>query len=245
MKTGILYGVGIGPGDPQYVTLRAAELIKKADIVFTVISRNASDSVSQSVVEYFNPQGEVRLLTFSMSRDSAERFAVVHANAMAMVEELRQGKDCVFASLGDAMTYSTFGYIVQIIKEELPKIHIEIVPGITSFATLAAKACEILVENSEQLRIIPSFNRDMADSLTFPEGSTTILLKTYRSRKALIERLRREENITITYGEQLARPEQIVLKNLDDIAALPESYLSLMMVKKMSPQEQAARQCDA
>lgn len=234
MKIGTLYGVGIGPGDPQYITVRGAELIKSVDVIFTVISRNASDSVSQGVVDYYKPKGEVRLLTFSMSRDSLERFAVVRDNAMAMVEELRQGKDCLFATLGDAMTYSTFGYIVQIIKEELPEIQIEIVPGITSFATLAAKSCEVLVENKEQLRVIPSFKSDMADSLTFPEGSTTILLKTYRSRKALIERLRREDNITVTYGEQLSHPEQLILHNLDDIAALPETYLSLIMVKKLS-----------
>ncbi|MFI3271338.1 MAG: precorrin-2 C(20)-methyltransferase [Pseudomonadota bacterium] len=232
MKTGVLYGVGIGPGDPQYVTLRAAELIKQVDVIFTVISKNACDSVSKGVVEYFQPRGDVRLLTFTMSRDHAERFAVVQANTEAIIAELKQGKDCVFATLGDAMTYSTFGYVVQIIKEAIPDIQIEIVPGITSFATLAAKSGEVLVENKEQLRVIPSFKSDMADSLTFPEGSTTILLKTYRSRKALIQRLRREEHITVTYGEQLSRQGQIVLHNIDDIAALPESYLSLIMVKK-------------
>ncbi len=232
MKTGILYGVGIGPGDPQYVTLRAAELIKQVDVIFTVISKNAADSVSKGVVEYFKPRGEVRLLTFSMSRDSVERFGVVHANAEAIIDELKQGKDCVFATLGDAMTYSTFGYIVQIIKEAIPDIQIEIVPGITSFATLAAKSGEVLVENKEELRVIPSFKSDMAETLTFPAGSTTILLKTYRSRKALIERLRREEHITVTYGEQLSRDGQMILHNLDDMAALPESYLSLIMVKK-------------
>lgn len=232
MQSGTLYGVGIGPGDPQYVTLRAAELIKQVDVIFTVISRNASDSVSKSVVEYFNPQGEVRLLTFSMSRDSVERFGVVRANAEAMIAELKQGKDCVFATLGDALTYSTFGYVVQIIKEAIPDIKIEVVPGITSFATLAAKSGEVLVENGEQLRVIPSFKSDMAESLTFPEGSTTILLKTYRSRKALLRRLACEEGISVTYGEQLSREGELLLNDLDAIAELPETYLSLMMVKK-------------
>ena len=73
MKTGKLYGVGIGPGDPQYLTLRAADVLRSVDVVFTVISPNASNSVSQSVVDYLQPRGEVRLQVFSMSRDKTIR----------------------------------------------------------------------------------------------------------------------------------------------------------------------------
>ena len=73
MKTGKLYGVGIGHGAPQYLTLRAADVLRAVDVVFTVISPNASNSVSQSVVDYLQPRGEVRLQVFSMSRDKAVR----------------------------------------------------------------------------------------------------------------------------------------------------------------------------
>ena len=111
MKTGKLYGVGIGPGDPQYLTLRAADVLRSVDVVFTVISPNASNSVSQSVVDYLQPRGEVRLQVFSMSRDKTIREEQVRANAEAIIAELRAGHDCAFATLGDAMTYSTFGYV--------------------------------------------------------------------------------------------------------------------------------------
>lgn len=232
MNIGKLYGVGIGPGNPKYLTLRAAEVIRQVDVIFTVISKNASDSVSQNAVEYLEPSGEIHLLTFSMSRDAKERFAVVRANAEAIIARLKEGKDCAFATLGDAMTYSTFGYVLRIIQEALPQLELEIVPGVTSFSTLAATACDVLVENGEQLRVIPSFKTDMADSLEFPEGSTTILLKTYRSRKPLLDRLAREDNIKVYYGEHLSMDDQVLLRSIDEIAARPETYLSLMMVKK-------------
>ena len=102
MKTGKLYGVGIGPGDPQYLTLRAADVLRSVDVVFTVISPNASNSVSQSVVDYLQPRGEVRLQVFSMSRDKTIREEQVRANAEAIIAELRVGHDCAFATLGDA-----------------------------------------------------------------------------------------------------------------------------------------------
>lgn len=232
MKPGKLYGVGIGPGDPQYLTLRAAEVLRTVDVIFTVISRNSSNSISRLVVEYLRPRGEVRLQTFSMSCDMATRKAQVQANAEAITQELRAGRDCAFATLGDAMTYSTFGYVRNIIREAIPHLEVEIVPGITSFATLCAKAETVLVENGEQLRVVPSFRADMAESLEFPENSTTILLKTYRSRAALLDRLDREENIQILYGEQLAMEGQILLTDPEAIRKRPEQYLSLIMVKK-------------
>ena len=140
MKPGKLYGVGIGPGDPRYLTLRAADVLRSVDVIFTVISQNASSSVSRSVVESLEPRGEIHLQIFSMSRDKAVRAAQVQANADAIITELKAGRDCAFATLGDAMTYSTFGYVLEIIREAIPGVELEIVPGITSFATLTAKA---------------------------------------------------------------------------------------------------------
>lgn len=90
----------------------------------------------------------------------------------------------------------------------------------------------MLVENGEQLRIIPSFRAEMAEALDFPKGSTTILLKSYRSRGALLDRLAREEKVQVLYGEHLAMKEQALLTDPDAIRARPEKYLSLIMVKK-------------
>ena len=214
------------------VPVRAADVLRSVDVVFTVISPNASNSVSQSVVDYLQPRGEVRLQVFSMSRDKTIREEQVRANAEAIIAELRAGHDCAFATLGDAMTYSTFGYVLEIIRKAIPNLDLEVIPGITSFATLTAKAGTVLVENGEQLRIIPSFRAEMAEALDFPKGSTTILLKSYRSRGALLDRLAREEKGQVLYGEHLAMKEQALLTDPDAIRARPEKYLSLIMVKK-------------
>ncbi len=232
VKQGKLYGVGIGPGDPRYLTLRAAELLRSVDVVFTTISRNATVSTSQAVVESQHPKGRIRQLVFTMSRDAAERQTQVRDNAAAIVDELRQGHDCVFATLGDCMTYSTFGYVLPLVRAALPGLEVEVVPGITSFATVAARSERVLVENRAQLRIVPSFSEDAAEHLEFPENSTTVLLKTYRHRKALLERLRREKDIDVLYAEHLTMDDEFFSADLDEIAHRPEAYLSLMVVKK-------------
>jgi precorrin-2/cobalt-factor-2 C20-methyltransferase len=232
MKPGRLYGVGLGTGDLQYLTLRAADVLRSADVIFTVASKNAAHSVSRAIVEQLRPRGSIRLLVFSMSNDAAVREARVRENAGAVIAELRAGRDCAFATLGDVMTYSTFGYVLDIVRSAIPGIELEIVPGITSFAALAAKAGTVLVENGEQLRVIPSFRPDMAASLEFPKGSTTVLLKTYRSRAAVLDRLAREKDVEILYGEHLALEDQVLLADPELIRARPETYLSMIMVKK-------------
>lgn len=232
MNIGKLFGVSIGSGDPKYLTLRAVEVLKDADVIFTVISKNAQNSVSENVVNSVSPKGELRVLTFSMSKNNDIRFAKVKENAMEILDCLKAGKSCAFATLGDATTYSTFGYILKIIKEYLPNLDLEIVPGITSFATLSAKAGEILVENHAQFRVLPCFTPQSAEEISFPNNSTTILLKTYHSRQALVERLRQEEDIEIVYGESLGMEDEIILRDLDQIYDRTDTYLSLMMVKK-------------
>ncbi len=236
MKLGKLFGVGIGPGDYKYLTLRAVEVLKDVDIIFTVISKNVSDSISQQVTEKIEPKGEICLLTFSMSRDNALREAQINENADKIMKELEQGKNCAFATLGDPCTYSTFTYVFKKIMEKYPELEVEIVPGITSFATLAAKAKTPLVENKQIFRVVPSFKSEDVEELDFPENSTTILLKTYRSRNTLIEKLKqkldKKEIKQITYGEELAMDTEFISENADEIINRPEAYYSMIMVKK-------------
>ena len=236
MKLGKLYGVGIGPGDPQYLTLRAVDVLRSVDIIFTVISRNVSDSISKQVVDSLEPTAQMSMLVFSMSRDNTEREAQIDANAEKVMEAMKEGKSCAFATLGDPMTYSTFAYVLERVIKKYPEADVEIVPGVTSFATLAAKSKTVLVENRQMLRVVPSFKNNDVEKLEFPENSTTILLKTYRTRKALLERLKKEQANgkirEIIYGEELSMPTERIVRSLDEIAELPEAYFSMIMVKK-------------
>ncbi len=227
-----LYGVGIGPGNPDYLTIRAVEVLKSVDVIFTVISKNSSDSISKNVVDSLSSKAEIKLQVFTMSRNKEERFNQVHKNAEEIIEALKEGKNCAFATLGDPMTYSTFGYVLEYIKEKIPQLDYEIVPGITSFSTLAARSKNILVENKNMFRVIPSFTADVAENLEFPNNSTTILLKTYKSRKALLERLKKEKDIKIVYGEHISMSKEKILTDIEAIENTKEEYLSLMMIKK-------------
>ncbi len=233
MKPGTFYGVGIGPGDPRHMTLRAAEVLRSVDVIYTVVSPNAAYSVSGSIVASLAPlRAEVRLLEFSMSRDEAVRAATIEDNARLISQELSGGRDCAFATIGDVMTYSTFGYVLACVRRNIPEVAVEMVPGVTAFSCLAAASGTVLVEDGETLRVIPAFKSDRAADLAFEPGSTTVLLKTYRSRGALLRRLECEPDIDVVYGERLGLEDAFLTTDLKAIESRPETYLSLMMIKK-------------
>ena len=230
---GKFYGVGIGPGHPEYLTLRAVSVFRSVDVVFTVTGPNSDFSISEAVVRSVDGvKAQFHKLVFSMSRDAKPRQEQIERNTAVIEEALSRGLDCAFATLGDAMTYSTLGYILSLLVSRHPDLYTEVVPGITSYCTLAAHSRHILVENGERLRVIPAFKPDMADSLEFPPGTTTVLMRTYRSRARLMERIRREKDIRVIYGERLGMPDEFITDDIDVIAARPEEYLSLMFVKK-------------
>lgn len=233
MKSGTFYGVGIGPGHPEYLTLRAVKVLSQVDVIFTVTGPNTENSISESVVRSIGElKGKIVPLLFSMSRDQGVRQRQIEDNAEIILTELVQGHNCAFATLGDAMVYSTFSYILEILKNKIQDLPVEVVPGITSFCTLSAQSQTVLVENGEKIQVVPAFRAEMADELDFPSGTTTVLMKTYRSRNTLIRRLMQEPGTSLVYGERLGMAEQFISTDGEEILSRPEEYLSLLMVKK-------------
>ena len=102
-KIGTFYGVGVGPGDPSLLTLKAVQVFQKVDIIFQATGSNSEKSISGLVVDSVeNCRAAREELVFTMARDLKDREAAWKANAEQIVEALREGKDCAFATIGDS-----------------------------------------------------------------------------------------------------------------------------------------------
>ncbi len=232
MPTGCLYGIGVGPGPVEYLTLRAADLLREVDVIFTVAGPKTKQSISKSIVENLGDiRGEIFELTFAMSRDNEIRKRTIEANAAIIIRYLQAGKNCAFATIGDPMTYSTFGPIMKLAEQAIPNLDIEVVPGITSFAALAARSREVLVEDQEELRIIPGFDRSKAEDIKFEPGTTTTILKLYKNRDRMIDRLESEPILSTLYGGKIGHKEELITKDMEFLKETKEEYLAMMVVK--------------
>jgi precorrin-2/cobalt-factor-2 C20-methyltransferase len=154
MKTGKLFGVGVGPGDPELITVKAVRVIKEADIIFTAASSKNSYSLAVEIASpYISSSARIEHLGFPMTKNEDEVEAAWIANAKQIAGVMEQGMTAVFLTLGDPTTYSTFGYILKKMKCIMPEANIETIPGITSFHAASARLNRILVEGEESLLV--------------------------------------------------------------------------------------------
>lgn len=149
--TGRLTGVGVGPGDPELVTVKAVRVLGEADVVFVPVSATGEPGYAERVVRA-HVDRELRRLEFVLGDDRTDREASWDAAARAVAEAVRGGAWAAFATIGDPNLYSTFTSLARRLP---PEIAVDTVPGITAFQDLAARSGTVLAEGAQTLALLP------------------------------------------------------------------------------------------
>jgi precorrin-2/cobalt-factor-2 C20-methyltransferase len=154
-----LIGVGVGPGDPELVTVKAANLLAKADIVFVPVADSGETGRAEQTVLYYAEAWRVERVVFALhDREHTERRERAWDAAAAQVAAwfaARPGSTAVFATIGDPCIYSTFSYLAASVRAVLGELEIQLVPGVTAMQDLAARSGTPLVEGREPLALFP------------------------------------------------------------------------------------------
>ena len=183
---GTLYGIGVGPGDPELITRKAERLIRACPVA-AVPGEEAERSVAYRIAVQAVPElaeKEVLAIPMPMSRDASRVAAFHEAGAVRIAEILESGRDVAFLTLGDPTIYSTYIYLHRQIEQQ--GYPTEIVSGIPSFCAAAARLGESLAERDQTLHIIPS-SYPIADALSLP--GTKVLMKSGKKIGAVREAL--------------------------------------------------------
>jgi len=229
---GKLYGIGVGPGDPSMLTLKALDVLRSVDIIFEAVGKNSPHSISARIVDTISDiSAEKKRLIFSMSRSHKERRKMWKANAEVVAESLRSNKNVAFITIGDPLIYSTFTYLMQEVIALIPDIKIETVPGITSFQYTAAKLNKALVEDEETLLLIPAWKEHSIDKELAKSADTVVCLKSYKSRNSIIDALQQSGKNTIIYAEKVGMDEEIITQDIEEIKSRSNKYISHIIGK--------------
>lgn len=162
-STGTLYGIGVGPGDPQLLTLKALNRIQSVPVVAAPYADREKDSIALNTVQAFlSEDTEILKLHFKMVKDQAVRQQYRQKAAEKIAAYLETAQDVAFLSEGDVMLYSTFAYMLRLLAERYP---IEVVPGISSILASAADTGVPLTINEQRLIVLPATHENM-DSMT-------------------------------------------------------------------------------
>lgn len=232
---GRLYGIGVGPGDPELMTIKAKKTIEASDIV-VVPGENVEDSIAYKIAKgACENLDDLNLVALEMPMvKDKEMLNAMHEKAARQIEAwLDEGKTVSFLTLGDVTVYSTYMYVHQRVVRD--GYDASIVNGITSFTAAAARLNTDLVERAEPLHVIPAtFKVDgMTELLSLP--GTKVLMKSGKEIGKVREAI-------LASGQKAMMVENCGMENEKiylDAEDIPDtaSYYSLIIVKE--PQEEA------
>lgn len=236
MTLGKFYGVGIGPGDPELLTLKAARVLSQVPVIFVPKAKITDEGMAlqillNSVVS--KQKAELIDLVFPMSKDPLVLKPAWDTACEEVLRVLRSGKDCAFITLGDTAIYSTYMNMVTELRKAEPKMNIETVAGISSFSQGAAMLNMSLCEKAERMAVLACLSDVEAMRPDLERFDTVVLMKVGR-RFADLRELLRQMGL-LPYAHLLLKigtPEETVSSKLDDVNPEKVTYMSLVIVRK-------------
>lgn len=230
---GVLHGVGMGPGDPDLLTIKGMKLLGAVRRIFAAASSRNDFSHALAIARpHLREDAVITRLPFPMTRDEAVLRQAWRDNAAVVADALRAGEDAAFLTLGDPMVYATFGYLARTLVEMFPEARCASVPGITSFQAAASQAMTPLAEGAEPLLVLPGVAGGEALRQALAASPNVAVLKAYRTFRELGQTLREEglEGGT-TWHTRLGQEGEAWGRGLDGAPETPH-YLTLMLVKR-------------
>ena len=227
MKKGIAYGVGVGPGDPELMTLKAIRLIRENDVI-AVPGENAKEAVAYQIAVKNVPElAEKELVPIYMPMvKDRELIEQEHKKGAKLLETyLEQGKNVVYITLGDPTIYCTFSYLQHILEAD--GYSVELVSGISSFCAAAARLNLPLVEWDEQLHVVPAVHK-LEEPLSC--SGNYVLMKSASHMKEVKELLK-ESGKKANVVENCGMETEKIYRSVDEIPD-DAGYFSLIIAKE-------------
>lgn len=228
LQIGTLYGVGVGPGDPELLTLKAIRIIQEADVIAlpkTDEQNIVALEIVKSVVDITGK--EILELYMPMTREENVLQNSHEKAARQLIEQLIKGKKIAFLTLGDPSIYSTYMYLHQWVLEA--GFEAQLIPGIPSFCAVAAKLNDALCKGAEPLHIIPASYKDTEEYLHWK--GTKILMKSGKALGTVLDALRKNDLLNSSaMVERCGMDGEKIYKDLREINQ-KTSYFSTIVVK--------------
>jgi len=240
MKKGTFYGIGVGPGDPELITVKALKIIKSCPVIAAPRTGNG-DMVALDIVwrtgvlagpVEIAEESDKKILAmdFTMDKDPAKRKENYRKNAEAAARYLDNGMHVAMVTLGDVSLYSTVHYIAN---ELSPRgYNIVMIPGVPSFLAAAASLAIPLAEMDAPVHIIPSVRNTSDDYLDLP--GTKVLMKAGRHLHRTLDELDRRGLLDVTsLAVNCGMDDEILIKKLGDDEPLPDKtgYFTTVIVR--------------
>lgn len=229
---GIFYGIGVGPGDPELITLKAVNLLKKIDVAIAPRTGSRASSTALNIARpHLGDNTEILELIFPMVDDEKELNTAWEQNKELILSLLQQGRRVAFLTLGDPMLYSTYIYMLRLLAKH--PVHIETIPGITSFCAAASRSGFPLAEGNDILAVIPATCQPDKVRQAMAVADNVVLMKVSRNTPELLEQMHLQ-NLSrhAVMVSKCGHPDETIERDLSDPSTLKPVYLSTILARK-------------
>jgi len=238
--------VGVGPGDPELITLKALRVVRECPVIAVPVSRSrrgdgGEGTIALEIIKKALPDfddKEILRLPFPMTKDKAVLLQSRKEAAAEVAKCLGAGRDVAFLTLGDPMLYSTFAFLIPLVKALTEEVEVAVVPGVTSVSAAAARITQPLVQADEKLLIAPAFYT-LQDLGEWVEDFDTVVLMKVKSKLAelkgfLLSRDKTQAGrVSALFIERAGWDGLEVVKDLRDLdISNGAGYLSMVILKE-------------
>ena len=230
--SGIFYGIGVGPGDPELLTVKAINAIKAVDIIIAPKTEKKEDSVALSIARpYLRDDVQIVKQVFPMVVNFEKSPEAWEDNKNEILSLLKAGKKVAFLTLGDPMFYSTYIYVFRLLEHE--GYSIETIPGVPAFCAIGSKLGYPLVEGNDILTIIPATAEEAKVKKAIAATDNVVLMKVYKNFSEVVDCL--SENELTDKAVMISRcglPEEEIIHDLEKEKAKKVNYLSTILSRR-------------
>ncbi|MDH5654645.1 MAG: precorrin-2 C(20)-methyltransferase [Spirochaetia bacterium] len=236
MKNGKIYGVGVGPGDPELMTLRAVDVLNQVDVIVIPQSSKYIKSVAWRIAESHvgdHPEQEKLFLTFPMSKDPEKTGPAWETAFREIGERVQNGKSLAFISEGDPLFYSTFIYLLNQAEKKWPGCEVEIIPAVSSLTAVPAVIRTPIADGLERIAVLPA-SYGLEDLRTILDLFDTVFLMKVTPVMAEIIDILTEKGLLnrSVYVSRATMDGQSIVTDLNLIKNDKCDYFSMIMVSK-------------
>ena len=226
-----LYAIGVGTGDNSILTLKAVETLQKIDILYCPTSKNDNTSIAYTIAKkYIRDEVQIKNRHFPMIRDKQKLEVVFDEIADEIKKDVQLGKEVGFVTIGDAMIYSTFIYILRKLKDEIDIITIS---GIPSFVDVASKTNFPIAFDDNAFVVVPATTSIQKLEEYIISFDSIVIMKAYKNYNdiiSLIKKYNLQENTIVVSNASLEN--EIILQGEEIFDKKNEEYLTTILINK-------------